>query len=165
MAIVAKQPIRQSAGAATEKSRATAPRGKRPARAQAPKRTPSGKTARVSSGRLPGWGDLGMTPMAIRVSRMEALSARLPAQRFYLVLLVMLLGVVGYVGHVYATKQLYRSLQTARSQNLALHLKHNRLRGELDAATAPSVVVSRALALGLEEGMVYGPTVPMGTGN
>jgi len=103
--------------------------------------------------------------MAIRVSRMEALSARLPAQRFYLVLLVMLLGVVGYVGHVYATKQLYRSLQTARSQNLALHLKHNRLRGELDAATAPSVVVSRALALGLEEGMVYGPTVPMGTGN
>lgn len=164
MAVVAKQPIRQPSGTATGKNRTAAPRGKRPARAQAPKRTPSGKTARVSSGALPGWGDLGMSPMAVRSSRMEKLSERLPARRFYLALLVLLVAVVGYVGHIYATKQLYRGLQTARAENLALHLKHNRLRGELDAATAPSVVVGRARALGLEEGMAYGPTIPVGAG-
>lgn len=165
MPVVAKQPIRQPSGTATGTSRAAAPRGKRPARAQAPKRTPTGKTPRGVSSGTPRWSDLGMAPMAVRTSRMEKLSERLPARRFYLALLVLLVAVVGYVGHIYATKQLYRSLQTARAENLALHLKHNRLRGELDAATAPSVVVGRALALGLEEGIAYGPTIPVGTGD
>lgn len=155
MATVAKQPVRTSPAKPSGAKRAASKTSSTPRRAS------TRPAPRVASGTLPGWGEIGMTAVPVRDSRMERLSARLPAQRFYLGLLVLLCAVVGYVGHVYATKQLYRSVQTLSAQNLQLHLKHNRLRGELDAATAPSVVVGRARALGLEEGMAYGPTIPL----
>lgn len=151
MSIVAKQPIPSPAGKPGRKKRMPP---KPPRRASRP-------APRVASGTLPGWGEIGMTAVPVREGRMERFAKRLPARRFYLALFVLLLVVVAYVGHIYATKQLYRSVQTLSAENLKLHLKHNRLRGELDAATAPSVVVARARALGLEEGMTYGPVIPL----
>jgi len=61
-----------------------------------------------------------------------------------------------YVGHVHATQQVLMDVQTARQANHTLHLKHNRLKGEFDHATGPSVIYERARALGLQE------TVPAG---
>lgn len=64
-----------------------------------------------------------------------------------------------YVGHVHATQALLADLEGARRDNLRLHLKHNRLKGEFDRATGPAVIYERARALGLEEGVAYGPTI------
>lgn len=169
MAVVAKTPIAQprqkggpdygDASAAAPAPKGGAPRKRAPAAAPKGRARATRPAPKVASGTLPGWGELGMAPMARRTGRLERFADRLPARRFYLALLVFLCVVVAYVGHIFATKQLYRDLQTARAENLQLHLKHNRLSGELDAATAPSVVVGRARALGLEEGMAYGPTI------
>jgi hypothetical protein len=50
-------------------------------------------------------------------------------------------------------------MQQAKKENLRLHLKLNRLRGDFDRATGPAVVYQRAKEIGLEEGIAYGPTI------
>ena len=64
-----------------------------------------------------------------------------------------------YIAHVYASQDLLNSLQQMRRENLQLHLKHNRITGAIDRATGPSVIYRRAAALGLEEGIIYGPPI------
>ena len=79
--------------------------------------------------------------------------------RFGLVLLALATVFTLYIGHVHATQDLLDELQQARRENLQLHLQHNRLKGAFDQATGPSVIYQRAGAMGLEEGIEYGPTI------
>ena len=157
MPIVAKHPApagrRADAGPAVKLTEA--PR-------RAPAKGPAARPvapARVASGKLPGWGEIGGAPLARRTGRLDRTLGRVPTARFVGLVLLGAVAFTGYVGHVYATQKLYTELQTARRENLRLHLKHNRLKGALDAATSPAVVVARARALGLEEGIAYGPTI------
>jgi len=64
-----------------------------------------------------------------------------------------------YIGHVHATQDVLAEVQHARRANLQLHLELNRLKGDFDRATGPSVVYQRARTMGLEEGIAYGPTI------
>jgi hypothetical protein len=142
-------------------TRTTAPR--RPTAAAKPAAKPARaadpRPARGASGRLPGWGELGGAPAARRVGRLEKLLGRVPTRRFVLAVVFGALAFTAYVGHVYATRQLFAEVQQDRREHLRLSLKRNRLKGELDGLTAPGVVVERARALGLVEGLGYGPTI------
>lgn len=115
--------------------------------------------ARVASGRLPNWGDLGGAASAHRSGRIERLLAPVSSRRVVLVLVLVAAAFTAYEAHIYATKDALAAVQAARHENARLHLKLNRLRGEFDAATSPAVVVARARALGLAEGIGYGPTI------
>jgi hypothetical protein len=64
-----------------------------------------------------------------------------------------------YVGHVGATQSTYERLHAIQKENLRLHLERDRLKGELDHATGPTVIYPRAHKLGLEEGLAYGRTI------
>lgn len=61
-----------------------------------------------------------------------------------------------YVGHVHATTDLANELQETRAENRRLHLKHNRLKGEFDRRTGPSVIYERARQMGLRASVSYG---------
>lgn len=73
--------------------------------------------------------------------------------------MLLCIGVTLYVGHVFATRATLAELQNARRNNLRLHLTEDRLRGEFDRMTGPHQVMERAVVLGLEEGISYGPTI------
>ncbi len=113
----------------------------------------------VASGRLPGWGDLGGEPLARKVGRTERLLGRISMGRFVLLVVAAAVAFLLYVGHVYRTQEILSELQTVRRENLRLHLKYNRVKGAFDAATAPAVIIPEAQALGLEEGIAYGPAI------
>ena len=84
---------------------------------------------------------------------------RVPPVRLVALIVVGCLIVTLYVGHVYATRATAADLQAATRENLHLHLKRERLRGMLDHLTGPAVILNRAAALGLEEGISYGPVI------
>ena len=113
----------------------------------------------VASGRLPGWGDLGGEPLARKVGRTEELLGRVPMSRFVLLVVAAAVAFLLYVGHVYRTGEILSELQTVRRENLRLHLTYNRVKGAFDAATAPGTVIPKAKALGLEEGISFGPAI------
>lgn len=133
----------------------------RPRPASQTGRSVSGKGAhrRVSGGRLPDWSELGGKATAPRAGRVEQRLARVRTSRLVGALAALALVFVAYEGHVYATKDALEGVQAARAENARLHLKLNRLKGEFDAATSPAVVVERAQALGLVEGIGYGATI------
>ena len=64
-----------------------------------------------------------------------------------------------YVGHVHDMQELLANLQREQRENLRLHLKYNRLKGEFDRATGPAIIYERAREMGLQEGIEYGPTI------
>ena len=109
---------------------------------------------------MPGWKDLGATKekRSGRTSQ-GAYLERFSNTRFMALILVVAALFTLYVGHVHATQALLAELQRARRDNLRLHLKHNRLKGEFDQATGPAVIYERARQIGLEESIVYGPTI------
>ncbi len=113
----------------------------------------------VASGRLPGWGDLGGEPLARKVGRTEALLGRVSMGRFVLLVVAAAVAFLLYVGHVYRTDEVLSELQIVRRENLRLHLKYNRTKAAFDAATAPGTIIPKARALGLEEGIAYGPAI------
>lgn len=164
MRIEAKQPV-SPRRASPDRTASHATR--RPAAAERPAPTttrkaapkPRTRPARVASGRLAGWGDLGGAPVVRKSGRVEQALGRISTRGFVLLLFVCVAAFTAYEAHVYATRASYAELQKARRENLRLHLKLNRLKGEFDAATAPSVVVARARALGLVDGIGYGPTL------
>ncbi len=84
---------------------------------------------------------------------------RISTARFAVVVFVIAGLLTLYIGHVYTTQDLLNELQEVRRANLRLHLQHNRLRGEYDAATGPSVIYRRAADLDLETGFTYGETI------
>lgn len=97
------------------------------------------------------------TPVRPRAS--AALIEKVSTRRFVLLLLAVAAVFTLYVGHVHATQDLAAELQQVRKENLKLHLKLNRLKGDFDRATGPAVIYQRARALGLEESFEYGPTI------
>jgi len=110
---------------------------------------------------LPSWTDL--EPKRNRRSKTErepdSFLQSVSTVRFAAIILGLAVLFTLYVGHVHATQQLLADVQKARSQNHKLHLKHNRLKGEFDQATGPSVIYDRARDLGLQESVTYGPVI------
>ena len=156
------------------------PKKKAPAR-RAPSRSASAKKGRRGTG-LPAWGDLKAVqpgPLAQRAGRATAGAKQatkraatragrarpldaVPSLRFGLLVLLGCVVVTLFVSHVYATRATLGELQDARRENERLRLTHQRLQGEVDQMVGPSVVMHRAAALGLEEGVAYGSPIRMG---
>lgn len=113
--------------------------------------------SRGGTPRLPSWAELSWR--ATGAARATPSIEQVSTARFAGLLFLVVLLVGGYVGHVHATQDLLVRVQQERQENQRLHLKHNRLKGAFDRATGPSVVYERAAALGLEEGLPYGPTL------
>lgn len=144
-----------------EKDRSsTTPGWKRTATRQgaAPRRS---TTSDGKSSSLPDWSEIDR-PENRRVApgrRQTTGPAAWPTARTLLWLVVFGLGLTLYIGHVHATKQLLVQVQDLRQENLQLHLKYNRLRGELQESAGPATVYERARRLGLTEGSSFGPTI------
>jgi len=123
----------------------------------------SRKTATVRKTRRngigPGWSRLSTKAGSIsrprRVSSLDAISTL----RFALLVLVVATAFTLYVGHVHDMQELLANLQREQRENLRLHLKYNRLKGEFDRATGPAIIYERAREMGLQEGIEYGPTI------
>lgn len=108
-----------------------------------------------------GWDAL-RTPENARMPRAPRANPALQSvstKRFGLVVLLIAALFTLYIGHIHATQDLLSALQQTRRENLQLHLKYNRLKGEFDRVTGPAVIYERADALGLKEGFAYGPTI------
>ena len=149
MATRTAQPARKTRRPTSAKrTGATSASRKRPAR-------------QAQEGGLPGWKDLGAKKQkrSGRTSGGGAYLERISNTRFIALILALAALFTLYVGHVHATQALLAELERARRDNLRLHLKHNRLKGEFDQATGPAVIYERARKIGLEESVVYGPTV------
>lgn len=142
--------------AGTRKSARKA-RPKRSTRSSAPKtRVPRNGHAET----LPGWSDLAKANQRSAANgRKGTFLERISTTRFALLVLALALLSTTYVGHVQATQDLLAEVQHLRRENLHLHLKHNRLKGEFDQMVGPSVIYDRARRLGLEENVVYGPAI------
>ncbi|PEN13261.1 hypothetical protein CRI94_11515 [Longibacter salinarum] len=110
---------------------------------------------------LPSWSDLEPKTNRRRDEPQDEGSflENVSTVKFGLLLLVVAALFTLYVGHVHATQQLLMDVQEARRVNHKLHLKHNRLKGEFDHATGPSVIYDRARELGLRESVPTGRTV------
>lgn len=79
--------------------------------------------------------------------------------QFFVYMVIAVVGITLYVGHVQATDALMAETQGARQENLHLHLMRNHLKGDFDRMTGPSVVIDRARKLGLVEGYRYGQPI------
>jgi len=108
---------------------------------------------------LPSWADLEPSTNRKRTGSDDTFLQNVSTVRFALVILAVAGLFTLYVGHVHATTDLYSRLQQARAENQRLHLKHNRLKGEFDHRTGPSVIYERARELGLQESVTYGPPI------
>ena len=154
-------------------------------RSKTTRRSPS-KATTAKKGRrrtgdvLPGWSDLpslagsptrkkagakqatkkarAKAASRARVDKARALDV-VPSFRFGVLTIGASVLLVLFLGHAYATRATLDALQDARRENERLRLTHQRLQGDVDRMTGPSAVMSRAAALGLEEGVAYGPTI------
>lgn len=108
---------------------------------------------------LPGWTDLEPSKNKRRDTTDESFLENVSTLRFALLVLLIAGGFTLYVGHVHATKDLLNKVQEARAENQTLHLKRNRLKGEFDRRTGPSVIYERAREIGLEASVTYGPPI------
>ncbi|HEX7072044.1 MAG TPA: hypothetical protein VF190_14620 [Rhodothermales bacterium] len=110
---------------------------------------------------LPGWHDLatGENERHRRRSRHSSFLETISTARFGLLIVAIAVAFTLYVGHVHSTRQVLAEVTTLRQENLRLHLRYNRLKGDFDRATGPSLIYQRAGDLGLEEGIAYGPTI------
>lgn len=109
---------------------------------------------------LPGWSDLaGSNHRSPTRGRGSAFLEKVPTTRFALLITALAVAFTAYVGHVHATQDLLAHLQQLRRENLQLHLKYNRLKGDFDRMVGPSVIYERARRLGLVEDARQGPTI------
>lgn len=110
---------------------------------------------------LPSWHDLatGEKERHRLRARHATFLETISTTRFGILIIAIAAAFTLYVGHVHATQDLLAEVQTIRKENLRLHLQYNRLKGDFDRATGPSVIYREAGALGLEEGIAYGPTI------
>lgn len=120
--------------------------------------------AREGSRDLPAWRDLEPADNRRVVDGSKRASTGLaawPTARMVLLLAVGAFMLTLYVGHVHATQALVSEVHQMRRENLQLHLRHNRLTGELDRLGGPMSVYERARDLGLEDGQQVGPPVTL----
>ncbi len=157
--------------ARTPSSRKTTPSRKAaPSRAKQTKgaRKPQAERAvlqqKSRSGNLPGWADLGgksargkKTKASRRVRALDAT----PSLKLGLLLLFACVLATAFVGHTFATQATLSDVQEARAENQRLRLTNQRLRGAFDRMTGPEAVMPRAAALGLDEGIAYGPSISL----
>ena len=108
--------------------------------------------------RIAAWREFSLSD-EIDDSRSPGFVTKVSTARFALVVFLLASIFTLYITHVYATQDVLDELQALRRENLRLHLQHNTLTGAFDHVTGPSVVYQRAAEIGLEEGIVYGPTV------
>lgn len=111
---------------------------------------------------LPGWADLEPSNSRRRTTAADSFLERVSTKRFVLLLFAVATAFTLYVGHVHATSNLLNRLQEARAENRQLYLQHNRLQGEFDRRTGPSVIYERARDMGLRASVSYGPPVTIG---
>lgn len=144
--------------------------GRRPRRQNGRKNATNGRRASGNSGTssngwvrhgtaLPGWTDLEPSNRRRRAEGGGSFLERVSTTRFALVILALGAAFTLYVGHVHSTTDLLNDLQAARAENQQLHLKHNRLQGEFDRRTGPSVIYERARDMGLRASVSYGPPI------
>lgn len=131
----------------------TRTRGKRAKRSDAKRKT----RYRRHGTALPEWSDLsgGRSSDGARASLLRHVSTG----QFALLIAGAALAVTLYIGHVQATQDVLVRLRQAQQENQRLHMRLTRLQGEFDRATGPSIIYERAHKLGLEESVVYGPTI------
>lgn len=109
---------------------------------------------------FPGWSDLAKANRRLAGhARGAAFLENIPTTRFALLITALAVAFTVYVGHVHATQDLLADVQYLRPENLQLHLKYNRLKGDFDRMVGPSVIYERARRLGLVEDARYGPTI------
>ncbi len=122
-----------------------------------------GHVTAFSSAALPGWGALSdASPRKTARASSKTLGSTLSSMttaRFVLWLFGVGIAATFYVGHVQATQGTFERLYRLKKTNLALLLERDRLKGELDHATGPTVIYPKAHQLGLKEGFEYGPTL------
>lgn len=149
----------------------TAPRKASSSRAKQTKgtRRPQAERAvlkqKARSGDFPTWDALGGKGGARgkktrASSRVRALDAT-PSLKLGLLLILGCALMTAFVGHTFATQATLAEVQAARAENQKLRLTHQRLRGAFDQMTGPEAVMPRAAALGLEEGVAYGPAISL----
>lgn len=97
----------------------------------------------------------------LKAPRANPVLQSVSTKRFGLLVLLIAALFTLYIGHIHATQDLLSALEQTRRENLQLHLTYNRLKGEFDRVTGPAVIYERATALGLEEGITYGPTITL----
>lgn len=113
-----------------------------------------------TSNGLPGWNDLdGSNERTRPRSGRPSVLERVSTTRFTLLVAGLALLFTVYIGHVHATQNLLNELQQERSENLRLHLKYNRLKGDFDEMVGPSAIYQRARSLGLIEDPSFGPSI------
>lgn len=115
--------------------------------------------AGASSAAPPGWEALSGMGSRHSGAQFWRPIGSLSTAAFAKWLLTAAVGVTLYVGHVHATQQTFERLHALRKENLRLHLERDRLQGELDHATGPTVIYPKAHRLGLKESLAYGPTL------
>ncbi len=138
---------------------------RKPKPAQAKRRpSPSRRTRRRSSpDALPEWKDLtGANKRKARRDRGHPALEQVSTTRFAALIVAVAVLITLYVGHVHATQDLLAQVQQQRQENLRLHLKHNRLKGEFDRMVGPAVIYNRARVLGLVEEPSFGPPIEIG---
>lgn len=112
-----------------------------------------------STAALPDWRALSNVTSHGSARKTARPFASLTTSRFALWLCGIGVAATLYVGHVHGTQQKYEELHALRKENLKLRLERDRLQGELDLATGPTVIYPKAHDLGLKEGFEYGPTL------
>ncbi|GAB5519519.1 MAG: hypothetical protein RhofKO_17700 [Rhodothermales bacterium] len=110
---------------------------------------------------LPGWNDLATTEQAPpkRTPRTPNWFDQVPTLHAVLAIVSIALIATLYIGHVHATTEVLAEVQQRRAEHERLSLQYNRLRADFDMATSPSAIYDRAKAIGLTEGIAYGPTI------
>jgi hypothetical protein len=135
----------------------------RPQRKRPRSASPARAGGKSNSQRLPGWKDLAGSNERVRVaSRRGSFLESISTTRFALLIVGMAVLFTLYVGHVHATQDMLAEVQQERRENLRLHLKFNRLKGDFDQMVGPSVIYTRAGDLGLVEDPSFGPTIQVG---
>ena len=115
---------------------------------------------RGKSDSLPGWNDLAKSNQRQPgAGRSHSFLERISTKRFALLIVGTAILFTLYIGHVHATQDLAAEVQLARRDNLRLHLKYNRLKGEFDRMIGPAVIYDRARGIGLIEDPAFGPTI------
>ena len=123
---------------------------------RSPPRTGRARAVKDAMRALGSWNELVVMDES---AKEPGVITKISTARFALVVFAIAGLLILYIGHVYTTQDILNDLQVLRRDNLRLHLQHNRLRGQYDAATGPSVIYRRAPDLGLEDGFIYGETI------
>jgi hypothetical protein len=134
----------------------------RPAKRRASKTVPERHvTTTGQSVTLPGWGALSDVSPRQRAGSSAKPFGSMTTARFAVWLFGAGIAATLYVGHVQATQATFERLYGIRKVNLQLQLERDRLKGELDHATGPTMIYPKAYELGLKEGFEYGPSLTL----